>query len=261
MGDRLKELIEGAVISRRLAKTKNEWDEVERYYDVAIKIAVDFDLPKDVFFDYAQYLHEQRKITKAMDIIKKLHNYFDEISSIEKKAVFYQIAANLFIKVGNEIDEVIYCFNNAFSYWLDITNDAISEKQMLQLASLYVDIGHFWNKADLTVKNKLESIISDFKMDEKQMTEFEAMCHDLDLNNEESEQYLSQIGSAWNRTQMTWKKSDEINSPFRNEGIFAKAYALLWQTRKVLNNITKNTGRMIATSQNSFLTEFAKQRH
>jgi len=153
VNNKLRELREGAIVAQRLARNEKDWNEVEDYYETAMNVAIDFDLPKDVLFEYAQYLDEQRKTSKAIDVINKLHKFFDEISSTEKKAVFYQIAANLMFKNGDKLDEAIYCFRNAFSRWVELLDEPLNETQQLQLASLFRDVGEFWNGNNLNAKH------------------------------------------------------------------------------------------------------------
>ena len=187
MYDHLKELIEGANILRRLAKSEREWDEVEQYYDTAMRIIVDFCLPIDTLFEYVEYLEEQRKVTKAIEIIKKIYESLDDISVPEQRAKFFQLAANLHLRDGDKLGEVVNCFKIAFSYWLDLTKEKLNEEQQLHLVSLFMDVGHFWNKTFLNSK--------------------------------------------------------------QDEDVFANAYALLWETRKVMNNIYDAFGGTITTSK------------
>jgi len=184
----LSSFIEGATVSRRLARTKEEWDKIEEYYETALQIAIDFALPKTDLFEYVHYLDGQRKVSKAIVVLKKLHEYLSELSS-QQKAEFYHIAANLELKASGELKEVVYCFNNAFSYWFDLTKEMISEEQRLQLADLFMDIGHFWHGAFLNSKD--------------------------------------------------------------NESVFAEAYRLLWQTRKVVDNIFNLSERKVMAGEAS----------
>ena len=185
MLDRFKELLEGASVSSRLAKSKHDWDKVERYYSMALNIAIDFDLPKVELFKYVLYLQQQRKITQAIELIKKIHEHLAELTS-QQKARFYQLAANLELKAGGKLCDIVFCFKNAFSYWAELTEEKISEEQQLQLVGLFLDVGQFWHRTFLNVKE--------------------------------------------------------------GESVFADAYALLWETRKVINNVIKIYDGEVPTS-------------
>ena len=162
------------------------YDKAEKYFKEALKAAQTV----ETLFKYALFLQKNNQFSKALDVIKKLHSeHFSELTP-QQKAEFYQIAANLELKAGDQLKEVVYCFNNAFSYWFDLTKEKITEEQQLTLVSLYIDVGNFWDRTFINSKD--------------------------------------------------------------DESVFAEAYALLWKTRKVMNNMRDAFGGKIATS-NSWL--------
>ena len=182
------EYLAKAQLKTILYSDPNWYDEAEKYFKEALKAAPTV----EALFKYALFLQKHNQFSKALDVIKKLHSeYFSELT-LQQKAEFYQIAANLELQAGDQLKEVVYCFNNAFSYWSDLTKEKITEEQQLKLANLYIDVGNFWNRTFINSKN--------------------------------------------------------------NETVFAEAYALLWETRKVMNNMYDTFGGKIATS-NSWLLE------
>jgi len=186
--DKSNEYLIKAQIWTTFYSEPNWYDKAEKYFKEALKAAQTV----ETLFKYALFLQKNNQFSKALDVIKKLHSeQFSELT-LQQKAEFYQIAANLELKAGNQLKEVVYCFNNAFSYWFDLTKEKITEERQLKLVSLYIDVGNFWDRTFINSKD--------------------------------------------------------------DESVFAEAYALLWKTRNVMNNMYDAFGGKIATS-NSWLLE------